>query len=72
MAQILAFGALCFAPDRLSPGRLRTLLLVGAVLVAAYALRDADYTLLAGELALGAAGWRMAGADGPEAGKGRP
>lgn len=71
-AQIAAFGALCFAPDRLPCAALRILLTAGAGCVAVYAARDADYTLLAGELVLGAAGWRMAGVARTGAGKDRP
>lgn len=45
---------------------MRPLLLVPAAIIAICAAHDADYTLLAGEALLGAAGWRMAGASGRE------
>lgn len=68
VTQLAVFGALCFAPDRLPRAAARALLAAGAGCVAVYAARDADYTLLAGELLLGAAGWRMAGTFRPDAG----
>ena len=69
--QALAFGLLRLAPDRLSRRATRVLLSAGIVGVAVYAAHDADYTLLIGELLLGAAGWRMAGARS-ETEEGRP
>ena len=70
--QALAFALLWRAPDRLPRGAMRTLLTAGIAGVAVYAAHDADYTLLAGELLLGAAGWLMAGKSRPEAAEGRP
>lgn len=70
--QTLAFGLLWRVPDRLSRGATRALLSAGIVGVAVYAAHDADYTLLFGELLLGAAGWRMAGTSRSAAAEGRP
>lgn len=68
---LVAVQALCFAivwrAPRRVPGRLlRLLLLISAVIIAMYAAYDSDYTLLAGEALLGAAGWSLAGASGSE------
>lgn len=68
---IVTVQALCFAlvwrAPRRVPGRImRALLLISAAIIAMYAAYDADYTLLAGEALLAAAGWSMAGASGRE------
>lgn len=72
VVQALVFALLWRAPDRLSRGTARGLLTAGIMGVVVYAARDADYTLLFGELLLGAAGWRMAGAARSEAVERRP
>ena len=64
MVQALCFALVWRAPRRV-PGRImRPLLLIPAAIIGIYAAHDADYTLLAGEALLGAAGWIMAGASG--------
>lgn len=59
------------APQRVPRRIMRTLLLISATIIAVYAAYDADYTLLVGEILLGAAGWVMAGASGTESSGGR-
>ena len=64
---IVAVQAVCFAflwraPRRVPVRIMRALLVIPAASIAMYAAHDADYTLLAGEALLGAAGWIMAGA----------
>ncbi|MCH5276731.1 MAG: hypothetical protein J1E80_02730 [Desulfovibrionaceae bacterium] len=64
--QALCFALVWLAPRRVPRGLLRALLLISATIIALCASHDADYTLLAGEALLGAAGWIMTGAYGCE------
>lgn len=64
--QAACFALVWRASHRAPPRIVRALLLFSSALIAMYAAHDADYTLLAGEVLLGAAGWIMAGSSGRE------
>ena len=66
MVQALCFALVWRAPQRVPEWIMRPLLLIPVAIIAIYAAHGADYTLLAGEALLGAAGWSLAGASGSE------